>query len=189
MAQVITRLLPNRNFDPKGEINMFSLDSASGEAGTFVKVVAANLSDDPVAYVNRPDAFLNNLGNATSQYPEIVYKVTPAGTGDGAVVLGMLTRDVREIDENGESLHHYPRKKEELQCVVSGEANPIATRGFVEVNHRGLAGGVAPNVGDLAVLWVLLPPDHEVNEARGVPQHGGRVGLGHPNQASAVHLK
>ncbi len=152
MAQVITRLLPNRNFDPKSEVNMFALDAASGEAGTFVKVSAANLSDDPVAYVNRPDAFANSLGNATSQYPEVTRKVTAAGTGDGGVVIGMITRDVREIDENGESLHFYPQKKEELQCVVSGEANPIVSRGTVEVNVRGLAGGVAPNVGDLAVL-------------------------------------
>ena len=71
MAQVITRLLPNRNFDPKSEINMFALDAASGEAGTFVKVSAANLSDDPVAYVNRAGAFANILATLLLSIPKL----------------------------------------------------------------------------------------------------------------------
>jgi hypothetical protein len=153
MAQSITRLLPNRNVDPNDVINLYSYDAASGEAGTFVKVSAARLDEDAVQYVNRAGAFQNTLGNATSQYPEVPYKVSPTtGTGDAGSVLGILLRDVREVDENGESLHFYPEKKEELQCVVSGEANPIATAGVVELNARGLEGGVVPNINDAAVL-------------------------------------
>lgn len=153
MAQLITRLQPNRSINENDVINFYSLNTASGEAGTFVKVVDADLSKDPVQYVNRPDAFANGLGNATSQYPEVPYKVGVAsGTGDAGAVLGMLLRDVRETDENGEKLLFYPEKKAQLQCVVSGEANPIATRGTVELNVRGLEGGVVPNVNDAAVL-------------------------------------
>lgn len=153
MAQLITRLLPDRDIDPKDEINFYALNTASGEAGTFVKVVDADLSKDAVQYVNRPDAFLNTLGNATSQYPECPYKVgETSGTGDAGQVLGMLLRDVREVDENGEKLHFYNQKKEELQCVVSGEVVPIATAGRVELNSRGLEGGVVPNINDAAVL-------------------------------------
>jgi len=153
MAQSITRLLPNRSIDEKDVINFYSLDAASGEAGTFVKVVDADLSKDSVQYVNRPDAFLNNLGNATSQYPEVPYKVgETTGTGDAGAVLGMLLKDVRETDENGQKLHFYNQKRDELQCLLSGEAVPILTAGVVEINARGLEGGVAPNINDAAVL-------------------------------------
>ena len=151
MAQQITRLLPNRNYDDNDIINEFSFDQSSGEAGTFVKVVACDLSRDPVEYVDSP-YFGNELGNATSQYPEVVSKVGVCGTGDGGACLGMLHRDVRDVDENGEKLHFYPIKQQELQCVLSGEAVPILKEGQVDINYRGLAGGVAPNINDAAVL-------------------------------------
>lgn len=153
MAQNITRLLPYRNINEKDIEVEYAFDGTSGEAGTFVKVTAANLTEDAVKLVNRPDAFLNSLGNATSKYPEVTRKVAAtSGTGDAGVVLGMILRDVREVDENGEKLINYPQKKEDLQCVLSGEANLIATRGVVDITERGLAGGVCPSVGDAAVL-------------------------------------
>ena len=64
--------------------------------------------------------------------------------------MGILLRDVRAKDENGENLLYYPEKREELQCVVSGEAVPIATRGIFTLNVRGLANGVAPSINDVA---------------------------------------
>lgn len=151
MAQQITRLLPTRSINEKDVINSYSFDSNSGEAGTFVKVSAGNLNLDPVEYGDF-GPFANNLGNATSQYPYVPQKVTTAGTGDAGLIIGMLLRDVREVDENGEKLLYYPQKKYELQCVLSGEAVPIASRGVVDINVRGLAGGVCPNVGDAAVV-------------------------------------
>ena len=48
---------------------------------------------------------------------------------------------------------------------------------------------LSDELGHLTVLRVLLPPDDEVDEALGVPQHGGRVGLGHSHQAGAVNLE
>lgn len=151
MAQQITRLLPYRNIDEKDVINEYALNANSGEAGTFVKVSAGNLSLDPVEYGNY-GPYLNSLGNATSQYPYVTKQVAAAGTGDAGLIIGMILRDVRSTDENGENLLYYPQKKFELQCVLSGEANPIASRGIVDINVRGLAGGVAPNVGDAAVV-------------------------------------
>lgn len=152
MAQSITRLLPYRNYDEKNVYNEYSFNAGSGEAGTFVKIVSANLSDGPVDYVNS-SYFQNTLGNATSQYPEVPQKVgVAAGTGDGGAIFGMLLRDVRETDENGEKLRFYPQKKAELQCAESGEAVPILTAGIVDLNVRGLAGGVAPAIGSKAVL-------------------------------------
>lgn len=151
MAQQITRLLPTRSINEKDVINSYSFDSNSGEAGTFVKVSAGNLNLDPVEYGDF-GPFANSLGNATSQYPYVPQKVTTAGTGDAGLIIGMLLRDVREVDENGEKLLYYPQKKYELQCVLSGEAVPIASRGVVDINVRGLAGGVCPSVGDAAVV-------------------------------------
>ena len=152
MAQQITRLLPWRNIDDKDIINEYSFNAGSGEAGSFVKVVAGDLSKDPTQYVNA-SYFLNSVANARSKYPEVPYKVgVTSGTGDHAVVLGMMLRDYREVDENGEKLHFYHPKKEELQCLLSGEATPIAIRGMVDVNKRAFANGVVPNVNDMAVL-------------------------------------
>jgi hypothetical protein len=151
MAQQITRLLPYRSINETDVINGYSFDSNSGEAGTFVKVSAGNLTLDPVEYGNF-GPFANSLGNAKSQYPFVPQKVTTAGTGDAGLIIGMILRDVREVDENGEKLLYYPQKKQDLQCVLSGEANPVASRGVVEINVRGLAGGVCPSVGQAAVV-------------------------------------
>lgn len=156
MAQQITRLLPDQTINPHDVINRYALDAKSGEAGTFVKVLNGDFSNDPVRYVNRTDLFKNSLGNAISQYPEVPYKVVAtSGTGDAGLCIGMIMNDVREVDENGENLHYYPQKRAELQCVVSGEAVPIATRGIVTVNTRALAGAVVPSVGHMAVLSTL----------------------------------
>ena len=84
-------------------------------------------------------------------YPEVPYKVEKAtDTGVGIKPLGILLRDVRNKDENGENLLYYPEKKEELQCVVSGEAVPVATRGLFTINTKGLTNGkVVPAINDL----------------------------------------
>jgi hypothetical protein len=151
MAQQITRLLPSRSINETDVINGYSFDSNSGEAGTFVKVSAGNLTLDPVEYGNF-GPFANALGNARSQYPFVPQTVTTASSGDAGLIIGMILRDVREVDENGEKLLYYPQKKQDLQCVLSGEAVPIASRGIVEISVRGLAGGVCPSVGQAAIV-------------------------------------
>ena len=158
MAQQITRLLPYRSINETDVINGYSFDSNSGEAGTFVKVSAGNLTLDPVEYGNF-GPFANALGNAKSQYPFVPQKVSTAGPLDSGLIIGMILRDVREVDENGEKLLYYPQKKQDLQCVLSGEAVPIASRGVVEISVRGLAGGVCPSVGQAAVVM----PDGKVS--------------------------
>ena len=78
MANEITRLLPFRQYDENDVINFYSLDAETGEAGSVVKVSAANLDNEPVQYVERgdSDSFLNTLGKGLSLYPEVPYKVT-----------------------------------------------------------------------------------------------------------------
>lgn len=152
MANTITRMLPFRQYNENDVINMFSLDTVTGEAGSLVKISSANLDLDPISLIERSDSlgFQNYLGNASSLYPEVPYKVTKvANTGERPI--GILLRDVRSVDENGENLQYYPRKKEELQCVISGEAVPIATRGIFMLNSKALAGGLAPAINSYAV--------------------------------------
>ena len=50
MAYEITRLLPFRQYDDNDVINFYSYDLETGEAGSVVKVSAANLQDEPVQY-------------------------------------------------------------------------------------------------------------------------------------------
>jgi hypothetical protein len=148
----ITRLLPQRHYAEENVINMFSLDAITGEAGSLVKIVSANLDLDPTNLITRTDSlgFQNYLGNASSLYPEVPYKVSKV-QNTGERPLGILLRDVRAVDENGENLQYYPRKKEELQCVISGESVPILTRGIVTLNSRALAGGLAPAINSYAI--------------------------------------
>lgn len=151
-SDTITRLLPFRQYNENDVINMFSLDTVTGEAGSLVKISSANLDLDPVNLIARTDAqsFQNYMGNATSLFPEVPYKVTKV-VNTGERPIGILLRDVRAVDENGENLQYYPRKKEEMQCVISGEAVPIATRGLFMVNSRALAGGFAPALNSYAI--------------------------------------
>jgi len=154
MANEITRLLPFRQYDDNDVINFYSYDGETGEAGSVVKVSAADLQNEPVKYVERTDSdsWDATLGHGLSLYPEVPYKLTKVSdTGAGVRPLGIMLRDVRNKDENGENLLYYPRKKEELQCVVSGEAVPVATRGLFTLNVRGLTNGVAPSVNQWAL--------------------------------------
>ena len=77
-------------------------------------VSSANLDEESVKYTERTDSnsFDNTLGHGLSLYPYVPYKVEKT-TGTGATMrpLGILLRDVRAKDENGENLLYYPEKK------------------------------------------------------------------------------
>ena len=186
MANEITRLLPFRSYDDNDVINFYSLDTITGEAGSVVRVSAANLDEQPVEYTSRGDAdsWVEQQGNALSLYPQVPYKVTKVSdTGAAIHPLGILLRDVRAKDENGENLLYYPEKREELQCVVSGQAVPIATKGIFTLNVRGLTDGVIPNINDIAqpskngtVTGVTTTlANHHIRKAHGI---GKFIGTG-----------
>ena len=48
---------------------------------------------------------------------------------------------------------------------------------------------LSDELSDFAILGVLLTPDDEVDEARGVPEDRGSVGLGCTNKAGRVNLE
>ena len=80
MANEITRLLPFRQYDENDVVNFYSFDGETGQAGSVVKVKTANLTDEPVKYVQRgdSDSFQTTLGKGLSMYPEVPYKVEKA---------------------------------------------------------------------------------------------------------------
>jgi len=145
MASEITNLLPFRQYDDNDVVNMFAYDGTTVGAGLVVKVSAANLNDDLIDLVE-DGAFLNTQGNAYSPLAVNPLRVAAAGSGDAA--LGILLRDVRDTDENGEKLRFYPQKKEELQCVLSGESVPVATKGIFTISASAFQGSLG---GDLAI--------------------------------------
>jgi hypothetical protein len=137
MANDITKLLPFRQYDDNNVVNMFAYDGGEVGAGLLVKITSADLNSDAVQYGE--GGFLNTIGNASSMYASVPHKVQLADSGDAA--LGILLRDVREEDENGEKIRFYPEKKAELQCVASGEAVPVATKGIFTFTEAAFEGG------------------------------------------------
>ena len=140
MANELTKLLPFRAYSENDVINMFSYDGGEVGAGLIVKITSADLNADAVEYGE--GGFLNTIGNASSMYASVPHKVQLADSGD--IGLGILLRDVREEDENGEKIRFYPEKKAELQCVASGEAVPVATRGSFSFVDSAFDGGTIP---------------------------------------------
>ncbi|MDB4317698.1 hypothetical protein N9973_00210 [bacterium] len=149
MANEITKLLPFRQYDDNDVINMFAYDGTDVGAGTIVKVSAANLNDDLIDLVDAGSAFLTSQGNAYSPLSVNPLKIATAASGDAG--LGILLRDVRETDENGEKLRFYPQKKEELQCVLSGESVPVATKGVFTFLASAFTGSVPAPATQLGV--------------------------------------
>ena len=146
MASEITTLLPFRQYDDNDVVNMFAYDGTDKGAGLIVKVSAADLNADLVDLVADDVAFLNTQGNAYSPLAVNPLRVTAGSSG--AAALGILLRDVRDEDENGEKLRFYPQKKEELQCVLSGETVPVATKGIFTLTEDAFVGGTVLSVGD-----------------------------------------
>ena len=66
MANEITRLLPFRQYDENDVVNFYSLDAETGEAGSVVRVSAANLDEEPVKYVERGDS--NSEDQSSDEY-------------------------------------------------------------------------------------------------------------------------
>jgi len=129
-------LRPLRIQDEHDVIPFFSVDAASINKGAFVKATGNGVVFEDSNYSWAGG--ITNAGDVGANYPGVVsnrYSVTAqctvAGTGDANKVLGVLLYDVRETDENGDRLVNRPEKARELQCVVSGQANPILSRGSV----------------------------------------------------------
>jgi len=150
------KLLPFRQYDEKDVINLFSLD-LTGEAspytnlkpgdetlnngfnwsGTAVTVRGSDAGEFGGDQPNRAtDGYLGAIGSGDQGYAlqsGSFYPSTRAKVGAPALngtALGITLRPTLAWDENHTKLLDYDIKKDELQCVLPGEAVPVATKGF-----------------------------------------------------------
>ena len=157
-------LKPFRQYDEHDVINMFTYDvdatvtsGVQALAGTIVTTTGGGWkagSDIHDLSATQPNAAVNgnSYGNTLSlRYNLLAEVVAFAGTTDDGLTaqqpLGMLLNDVRTLDENGEDLRYNPRKADEMQVVVPGQAVPIVTRGIFLL-HDSDANGDLSSVTD-----------------------------------------
>ena len=141
----MANLKPFRDYDEHDVINLFAVNADSANKGT---VVTANGNG-----VNFKDATsLDNLspfGNTLSAQFNVPWTVSAAASGSSkGQIVGLLLKDVRTVDENGEKLIYNPRKAAEMDVIISGQAAPILTKGLVLVS--GIVG--TPNFGSGAAV-------------------------------------
>ncbi len=130
------RLMPFRDYSEHSVINLFAFgDEAVSLNSTPTVAYAGSCVKVKTGWSNTNE--LNQIGNVGAGYANTVstrwgvsadVEYTDGGADEAA--LGITLYDVREYDENGEALKFNPRKQEELQCSLSGQAVPIATQGI-----------------------------------------------------------
>lgn len=152
----MANLKPFRDYDEHDVINLFAVNAESANKGT---VVTADSNG-----VNLKDATsldnLSSFGNTLSAQFNVPWTVSPATSGAAkGQIVGLLLKDVRKFDENGEQLIFNPRKAAEMDVIISGQAAPILTKGLVLVSGiigtPGFGSGAAVSDaggGDLKVV-------------------------------------
>lgn len=129
--------------------------------GTFVKIQGSGFvaSAEPVDMMGNAGAAYTNSVSTRWQVPAKVV----ACTASSDLPIGITLYDVREVDENSESLLYNPHKQVEMQAVLTGQACPILFKGTIlysgVVNGPATggataylgAGGVVSNTGTVAV--------------------------------------
>lgn len=140
-----TRLMPIRDIDEHNVVNFFSKD-VTGVAGELVKVVSNDLANTDGWSTTRPGA---DFDGVTSLRYEVKSKIKATSGGeDKYSVLGFTLFPTLEVDENGIPLKFDLRRQKELQCVLSGEASPVVTKGVVQLLSSAFTtlGAAAPSV-------------------------------------------
>jgi hypothetical protein len=156
-------LLPFRDYSEHEVLNFFACNAIANK-GTLVKPLRSWKSNG--ASDNSTSGPLN-LGtsspgavfpNTVTQNFELVGQVEPIVDHDDVpTVIGVLLKDVREFDENGEKLIFNSRKAAEMDVIIKDiQAVPVLTRGLILVNdidttNRG-GGGGNPDIGDAAYV-------------------------------------
>jgi len=185
------RLKPFRDYSEHDVINLFAFGDRSVTLNASTVVYAGSAVKVQTGWSNTNE--LEMLGDVGAAYANTVserYGVTAdvqytEGGADEAA-LGLTLYDVREYDENGEALKFNPRKQDELQAVLSGQAVPIATRGVFLM----ATGSWASSAGILQDNDVFATGDGQVTKvgAKAVNNRIGRT-LGGPDADGSVLVK
>ena len=185
------RLKPFRDYSEHDVINLFAFGDKDVTLGTTTVVYAGSAVKVQTGWSNTNE--LQMLGDVGAAYANTVserygvsadVQYTEGGADEAA--LGITLYDVREYDENGEALKFNPRKQEELQAVLSGQAVPIATRGVFLM----ATGAWASSAGILQDNDVFATGDGKVTKlgAKAVNNRIGRT-LGGPDADGSVLVK
>lgn len=141
----MSNLKPFRDYSEHDVINLFAVAGESANKGTVVVADEFGIDlKDPTLVDN-----ISAYGNTVSSHLSVPWTVSPAPSGaTKSKIVGLLLKDVRTVDENGERLLFKPRKAAEMDVVISGQAAPILTKGIVLVN--GIVG--TPGFGSGAAV-------------------------------------
>lgn len=154
-----TKLLKPLRQNSEWEVLGFFGHNIEQNKGTFVKVQDGWKNTDSSATLGGGLSFGGNNGasyeGTVNERFTVTALTTVAGTGDANKVIGILLQDVRETDENGNKLAFNPRKKAELQAVLTGEGCPILSRGIVLAYVTGATAGNRAFINNLGVLSVV----------------------------------
>ena len=191
----MARLKPFRDYSEHDVVNWFSFDdtaiildaTAAGivHAGSVVKVKTGWSNDaETVDMIDNGGASYNNT---VSQRWGVAANVQLTdGVVHDETALGITLYDVREYDENGEALKFNPRKQDELQCSLSGQAVPIATRGLFLT-----ATGAWAAAQTVAINMDVFPSGDGKLTTVGTKAVNNRIGrtLGGPDSDGSVLVK
>ena len=158
------KLMPFMQVNETDIVNGFALQ-ATGFAGTLVKVGVNDVTANQGIVNASVGAAFNRV---TSPEWGVKATIVPTTSGDtAAVVLGLTTKNVLTVDENGQLLKYNKQKKLELNAVLPIEANPVARKGVFTLGVDAVQkAGVKPaNAAGLPAVGALLVPS---NTAAGV---------------------
>lgn len=136
-------LLPLRDFGAHEVDNFHAFTGNVAAKGTVVRLIpteGVTIGGNPVSVHGTIGASYNNV---VSPRWSISPRVGTAASGAATAPFGILLYDVKATDENGENLLFNRQKRDELQCVISGQAVPILKRGVVA--YSGIDGN--PSAG------------------------------------------
>jgi hypothetical protein len=158
-----TRIFPTRDYDEHDVINFFSKD-VSGVAGELVKIIRSTPSSTNGYSQQTVGASFNRTYNKIYETTDKV-KATAGGQYSDTKynVLGLTLNATLVYDENGMPLQYNQQRREELQCLISGETVPVLRRGLIGIYSNGYTGtptpgyAVVPYTGGNGLLHFIDP--------------------------------
>jgi hypothetical protein len=139
-------LRPFRDYHESEVIQGFALAEATGSKGSLVKLQPGWNPDQVQEYTA---SWSRGINGVFSKRMSAAPKYTLAQSGDtGGILLGLMLYDVKETDENGKPLALQPYEERiQRQCLVSGDASPVLTRGTVYIAGMSNPSSAGPGSG------------------------------------------
>jgi len=152
-------LKPFRSIDEQEVVNLFKLDSGTGDKGSLVVIQGSGFkSDENLQWANNA----GTPANVTNPRWSVPAEVRLSNSGETKnTIFGVMLYDVRDTSYLDRPMQWDPTRKAERQCVASGEAVPVLVRGYILAS--GYEGTAGPNSGIVAGdggngAWKVVAP-------------------------------